>query len=231
MDVNEEPIQDEEEWEAVEFSETTTTYTTIPNFNMIITELLGSDNDSEFSHTNEYIVDEPIDSYKNVKYLNNNSEKQNNDDDDNIGDTFQYIYTNNEFYNEDYIKNPLLRGITLSKWPHVGFGFKLCRCEEKKHYFIEKIVADSPADSCLNLGDLIVELDEFDNPFDIFNNLNQIEDYLNSVENLHLVCIAHDNFLKFKLKNKSLKSYSNINCEDIVVVSWNQLKNDNQESI
>ena len=191
------------------------------NNEVIITELITEYNEeiNSSSGSIEYLVDEPILSYKNVKSpldLVNDVETI---------DTFQYIYTNNDYYNEDFVKNPLLRGITLSKWPRVGFGFSLKRCEEKKYYYVNEILSNSPAESCLNNGDLIVELDEFDNPFDVFSSLNEIEDYLNKKENLHLIALENSNYLKFKLKNKSLKNFAT-NCEDIVIVSWNQLKSE-----
>ena len=189
---------------------------TTANYDLIIRELLESEfNNIPSSVLNEYLVDEPIDSFKNLKGFSNSNSQD---------DTFQYLYTNNEYYNEDYVKNPLLRRITLSKWPGVGFGFKLSRCDEKKYYYISEILSDSPADCCLNLGDLIIELDEFDNPFEIFNDINKIQDYLDSIDNIHLVSIANDNYLKFKLKNKTIKNFGNINCEDIIIVTWKQLK-------
>jgi hypothetical protein len=195
------------------------------NNEVIITELFDlneEDVKSTSSGSIEYLVDEPIISYRNVKSASD-LEYTNESENDNEADTFQYIYTNNEYYNEDFVKNPLVRGITLSKWPRVGFGFKVNRCAEKKFYYINEIVANSPAESCLSIGDLIVELDEFDNPFEEFSNLNEIEDYLNKKENIHLISLENSNYLKFKLNSKSLKNYSR-NCEDIVIVSWNQLQ-------
>jgi hypothetical protein len=205
-----------------QFEEEIVEFETIANSDIIIRELLENEfNNVPSSDLNEYLVDEPIDSFKNTKGFFNSS---------NQDDTFQYLYTNNEYYNEDYVKNPLLRRISLSKWPNVGFGFKLSRCDEKKYYYISEVLSDSPADCCLNLGDLIVELDEFENPFEIFNDSNRIENYLDSIESLHLACIANDNYLKFKLKNKALKNFGNINCEDIIIVTWNQLnKHDNDD--
>lgn len=214
---------------------------------VIITEMSDDEEfNNEIKSTSsgsiEYLVEEPIGSFKNengssfgvtkkASFMSNNTGESESIEEDNEAaevennETFQYVYMNNEYYNEYYVKNPLVRNISLSKWPNVGFGFKLNRSNDKKLYYINEIIPNSPAESCLTIGDLIIELDEYDNPFNEFSNLNEVEAYLNEKEAIHLLALEGSNYLKFNLDRKPLKNYCR-NCEDIVIVSWNELKHE-----
>jgi hypothetical protein len=119
------------------------------------------------------------------------------------------------------LENHLIKGITLSKWPGVGFGFKLAKCSDKDYFMVKEIEADSPAESCLKVGDLVIEIDEFE-PYDKFGNLDEFNGYLSERDNIHLTALNESDYNKFKSLNMSLSNYSS-NCEDIVIVSWHQM--------
>jgi hypothetical protein len=160
----------------------------------------------------DYVVDEPIC----TNLLRNKHQ---------LIDRFEYYYENNDYYNENYVKNGLIKSITLSKWPIVGFGFHLDKCSfglNKTYYFVNDIAGNSPAESCLAVGDLVIELDEF-NPADKFDDLKALGDYLRECDTIHLMTLAQVDYEKFETQyDLSLRNYSK-NCEDIVIVQWSQL--------
>lgn len=56
-----------------------------------------------------------------------------------------------------------IRGVSLSRWPRVGFGFDLgvARVDGDLLVYVSRISADSPAElSSLKLGDILIEIDD-----------------------------------------------------------------------
>lgn len=131
-----------------------------------------------------------------------------------------------EYYNETHIlkntnRKQLLKSILISKWPQVGFGFRLNKNLDKDLFQINSILNESPAESCLSVGDLILQLDNESTKK--FENTRDIEFYLQDKDSVYLLTLNESNYSHFKSLNLSLQNYSNIS-EDIVVVTWNQLK-------
>ena len=57
----------------------------------------------------------------------------------------------------------IIRGISLAKCPEVGFGFGLENhkvSNDQSMYFVSEIAVDSPAEFCLQPGDILLEIDE-----------------------------------------------------------------------
>lgn len=109
----------------------------------------------------------------------------------------------------------LMRSITLPKWPGVGFGFSLSKskCDDQEMLFVSEIFADSPAESCLQIGDLVLELDDLNlKNWDIISNL---EKYMDKKENVNMVVIHKTKYPRLKLEN----DFKNIeyDCENFVI--------------
>lgn len=129
----------------------------------------------------------------------------------------------NDFDYKHYHLNAVIRHISLSKYPGLSnFGFSLAKqsCNDEELFYINKITPDTPADFCLRLGDIIIELDE-NNPSEKFKSFNDIQDYLNKKDNLELLVIHESKYIQMKSKNADLIRNSHTNCEDMVIVSWN----------
>ena len=117
--------------------------------------------------------------------------------------------------------NGIIRGISLSKCPVIGFGFELAKnsINNEDFIYVSSIKSNSPAEFCLQLGDILIELDEM-NPCESFASIDEINKYLEDKDNVHLMAIHKTKFLRLKSENEDLKDYST-NCEDIVIVLWN----------
>lgn len=129
----------------------------------------------------------------------------------------------NYFFNDHL--NGIIRGISLVKWPQIGFGFTLAQqpiSNEESFIYVDKIENDSPAEFCLQSGDIIIEIDELEP--DKFANMNDLNKYLSDRENVHLMVIHESKYMRLKSENEELLKNYNTNCEDIVIVSWNNHK-------
>jgi hypothetical protein len=127
----------------------------------------------------------------------------------------------NEYDEKHHHLNAVIRSISLSRWPDTGFGFSVAsqRVGKENLVYINEIKQNSPAEFCLQLGDIIIEIDEL-SPSEDFISLSDIERYLQEKENIHLIVIHESKYAQLKQENEDfLKNYS-INCEDIVIVSW-----------
>lgn len=138
------------------------------------------------------------------------------------------------FNSQQHIRaESLIRGISLSRWPRVGFGFELgvASLGGDRLVYVNRIHADSPAElSSLRLGDVIIEIDEI-LPAEGFHNgqddpsdealLKRVDEYVAGRENLHLMVVSHSQYARLKADNNDdlLKNYY-FNCEDIVVVNF-----------
>ncbi len=68
-----------------------------------------------------------------------------------------------DFDYKHYHLNAVIRSISLSKCPGTpGFGFQLARHQENDEdlFYVSEITAETPAELCLRLGDVLIELDE-----------------------------------------------------------------------
>ncbi|RNA18299.1 hypothetical protein BpHYR1_033976 [Brachionus plicatilis] len=109
----------------------------------------------------------------------------------------------------------LMRSITLPKWPGVGFGFSLSKskCDNQDMLFVSEVFAESPAESCLQIGDLVLELDDLNlKNCDTFFNL---EKYMENKDNVNLVVIHKTKYPRLKLENE-LKNVE-YDCENFVI--------------
>lgn len=152
-------------------------------------------------------------------------------------------HLNFDYYNEFDIKhhhlNAVIRGVSLVKWPDVGFGFSMTKSTDQRYYYVNEIKANSPAEFSLQVGDIILEIDELC-PGKDFKSLEEIFDHLNRAEFIHLLVIHESKYFNLNLApsrsanangndtssrcfyeefDELLKNFC-INCQDIVVVSW-----------
>lgn len=132
------------------------------------------------------------------------------------------------FYALNHHLNALIRSINLPKWPRIGFGFDLALDKhdllDEHFYYVKNIHPDSPAEFGLQLGDVLLEVDEM-NPLERFVNLKELNEYLSKRENCHLMAIHHSKLVKLKSENEEVKQYCS-NCKDIVIVSLNEQLNE-----
>lgn len=132
-------------------------------------------------------------------------------------------HLDNDFYLlNDYIDNhlnALIRGVSLSKWPSVGFGFTLAKQTfgTENIFFICDIKPNSPAEFGLQLGDILIEVDDL-NTRENFKNLDEISAYLEMKESIHVLAIHESKYHWVMSKTDFLKNH-HMNCEDIVIVS------------
>ena len=129
----------------------------------------------------------------------------------------------NDFDYKHHHLNAIIRGISLSKYPGTGFGFSLGKhtTELENYFYVNDIMADSPAEFALQLGDILIELDDM-NPSDAFKSIDELHDYLGQKDNLHMMAIHENKYLKLKSENGELIRNYCTNCEDMVIVSWNK---------
>jgi hypothetical protein len=125
----------------------------------------------------------------------------------------------------------IIRGVSLSKWPDVGYGFGLGRQEINSEviYYISDIISNSPAEFSLQLGDVLLELDDI-----ILCGTQEVDDlmkYINEKEAgyLHLMVMHESKYFQLKTNesNDLLKDCSR-HCEDIVIVSCIENKKSSQ---
>ena len=118
-------------------------------------------------------------------------------------------------FDSDTHLHGLMRSISLPKWPDVGFGFSLSKSKfnDQDMLFVSEIFADSPAESCLQIGDLVLELDDLNlKNFDIISNL---EKYMEKKDNVNLLVIHKTKYPSLKLQSE-LKNIEH-DCEDFVI--------------
>lgn len=122
----------------------------------------------------------------------------------------------------------LIRGVSLSRWPNVGFGFELAtaRLGTEPLVYINRIHPDSPAKlSSLRLGDVLIEIDEM-LPVESFaaasddEMLKRVNEYVGSRENLHFMVVHESQYSRLKADDEHLLKNYYFNCEDIVVVNF-----------
>ena len=113
----------------------------------------------------------------------------------------------------------------MSKWPNVGYGFNLSKqaIENETIYYVSDIASNSPAEFSLQLGDILLEVDDI-NTSD--HEMDELIKYINEKEtDLNLMVVHESKY--FRLKSESnddlLKDFHR-NCEDIVIVSCNENK-------
>ena len=115
----------------------------------------------------------------------------------------------------------ILKGISLSKWPDVGYGFRLSKqsFEDETIFYVSDIASNSPAEFSLQLGDILLELDDINAAE---HEMDELIKYINTKEDdLHLMVVHESKY--FRLKSESSDTFDLFckNCEDIVIVSCN----------
>lgn len=152
------------------------------------------------------------------QYKSINDIKSNIDDDE---EYFENYF--NDFDYKNHHLNAVIRSISLSKCPGIAkFGFDLARYtnENEDLYYIKEIAPDTPAELCLRLGDILMEIDE-KNPCEAFIDISELNDYLSKAENIHMMVIHESKYMRLKAQDENLiKNYCS-NCEDMVIVTWN----------
>lgn len=130
-----------------------------------------------------------------------------------------------DFDYKHYHLNAVIRSISFSKCPGTpGFGFKLDRHMENGEdlFYVKEISSETPAELCLRLGDILIELDER-NPCETFKGIEECEEYLNKRNSVHMMVIHESKYFRLKSnKDEDLIKNHCINCEDMVVVSWDR---------
>lgn len=129
----------------------------------------------------------------------------------------------NDFDYKHYHLNAVIRSISLSKCPGIsGFGFKLDRHSQNGEdlFYVNEITTDTPAELCLRLGDILIELDE-KNPCECFKSIDECHDYLTRKDNVNMMVIHESKYMSLKSKDEDLIRSHCINCEDMVIVTWN----------
>jgi hypothetical protein len=119
----------------------------------------------------------------------------------------------------DYLNNhlsSLMRGVSLHKWPGVGFGFTLAMQQFglDNIYFVCDIKPNSPAEYGLRMGDIIIEIDEIDLSSNV-HDLHELNKIIEEKESLNLKAIYES---KYHLLKRDSRARSDIGCEDIVIV-------------
>lgn len=113
-----------------------------------------------------------------------------------------------------------IRGVSLSKWPNVGFGFSLAM-EQIGHdnlVYVCEVLGDSPAECCLQLGDILIELDDMN--FSESVSIESLNKYLEDKDNVHLMVIHQSKYARLKAENEDLLKNTFTNCEDIVICNY-----------
>jgi hypothetical protein len=144
------------------------------------------------------------------------------------GGNFDHDYHLLSDYSTDNHLNAFVRGVSLSKWPHVGFGFSVAmqKFGNDTIYFVCDVKSDSPAEFGLRLGDILVELDDISTNSieggtgDVgFQSVESINAHLERVTSVHLVVIHESKYHHFAKSKLDYLRNCNMNCEDFVVVS------------
>lgn len=170
----------------------------------------SKESDKKFTHTR---MIKETDGFLEYEYFHKSA---------NLNSQVQYQQENDYNYYESHL-DANIRGISLCKWPVVGFGLKLDRevVDNETFTYVSEIQENSPAEFGLQLGDIVLEIDE-EIPNEKFANINELNDYITSKDSLHLVVIHHTKYFEFKRNNLDLLTNYHINCEDIVIVTWNK---------
>lgn len=128
----------------------------------------------------------------------------------------------NDFDYMNHHLNAIIRSISLSKYPTLGFGFSLDKKTGQNGdlFCVKEIMPNSPAEMCLRLGDILIEIDER-NPSDRFKSVAEAHEYLSANDNIHLMVIHESKYIRLTSPNEDLIRNCCINCEDMVIVSWN----------
>lgn len=216
-------------------------YQLILNHDVVITELTEPLESQEVSEKdqNNYFISEPFDFiFEPDHYPKESTQKQSNkfkrarivrETDDMLEYEYKhYTYKQNAldqsledldtFYlnNFDYDThlNAMIRGVSLKRWPTVGFGFSLARqrVNNEDLVYVCDILLDSPAEYCLQLGDILVEMDDLNLKQN--DSIENLEKYLEEKENVHLTVVHKSKYTRLKTEN------SLFNCEDIVICNY-----------
>ncbi|CAF0927603.1 unnamed protein product [Brachionus calyciflorus] len=114
----------------------------------------------------------------------------------------------------------LMRSIRLPKWPNVGYGFNLAKHKfgDEDLIYVNEILSDSPAESCLQLGDILLELDDFnlknlDSMIDLYKHMEQ-------KQNVDVMVVHKSKYSKFKAHHEDQSNNSLINCENFVICDY-----------
>lgn len=129
----------------------------------------------------------------------------------------------NDFDYRHHHLNAIIRSISLSSYPDTQcFGFNIARHleEDEDLFYVDKIIPNTPAELCLRLGDIIVEIDE-KNPSEMFERTDQLHEYLNNKTSIHMMVIHESKYTRLKSQEQDLVKKCSIDCEDVVIVSWN----------
>jgi hypothetical protein len=134
----------------------------------------------------------------------------------------------NDYTNDSHL-SACVRGVSLSSWPQVGFGFTVKQQQFGAEiiFFVCDITPESPAEMCLRMGDILVEVDEIntasggDATTAGFHSADEIQTYLAGRTNVHLIVIPESKYhhLAAQSNPRDFLRNVNINCEDIVIVS------------
>ena len=126
-----------------------------------------------------------------------------------------------DLMNQNHLQSNV-RGISMIKWPQVGFGFELDiqKVGEESFIYVKNILADSPAEFSLQLGDILIEMDEFGSENEMFQNIDNLNSYMNSKDSIHLFVVHESKYFRLKSENDDLLKNCYKNCEDIVIVSY-----------
>jgi len=205
--------------------------------NIVITEMLSSSNQAEQQQEEatsmaEYVVEEPYDyifepnhypkpSMDQPHEQVNHQHRRLIEEKDGIL-IYEQCSSTDRFENSSSVYqhhhlNALIRNISLSKRPGTGFGFDLSR-NDADFVYVSQIMPDSPAEFCLQIGDVIIEIDEM-NPMEKFEDIASLNDYLNRLDNVLLMAVHHSNYMRLKSENEEINSYCCSNCKDIVIVA------------
>jgi hypothetical protein len=182
--------------------------------------LIDTISENKFTHAriirdNDGLLEYEYQSYTYVnKNLDTSKPKR-----ENIGDDFELFFNDFDFTTHNHL-NAIIRGISLSKWPKVGFGFNLSKqsIDDEIILYVSNIVSNSPAEFSLQLGDILLEFDDINTAE---KEIDDIVKYIEAKENsLHLMVIHESKYFQLKsMENGDVLKNFRKNCEDIVIVS------------
>lgn len=127
-----------------------------------------------------------------------------------------------DLMNESHLSRSNFRSISMIKWPQVGFGVELGKQtlgDDETFFYVNRVFSDSPAEFSLQPGDILLELDEITLADGLFAGVDQINNYLEQHESVHMIVAHESKYFKIKSENADLLKESQLTCEDIVIVS------------
>lgn len=153
--------------------------------------------------------------YQSYAYTNNIPDEHLNLED------LDLFYLNNFDY-ETHLHG-LTRNVTLPKWPHVGFGFSLAKhkMDNEELVYVNEVLSDSPAEFCLQLGDILLEMDDLN-----LRNTSSIADlqkHIEQKEKINLMVIHKSKYARLKSENGLGNTF--FNCENFVICNHKNEQN------